>query len=97
MYLCSCRFMPRSRSVWCFWAKRYARLIFRLSFAATVRADRSLFGDKASPGDGRSRGDDPEFEDGVTTCISLIGVLAEASKKNSKLDVVKEFSAEESR
>ena len=72
--------MPRSRSVWCFWAKRCARLIFRVSFAATVRADRSLFGDKASPGDGRSRGDGPEFEDGVTTWISLIGVLAEASK-----------------
>jgi hypothetical protein len=39
-----------------------------------------LFGDRAPPGDGRSRGDGPEFEDGVATWISLIGVLAEASK-----------------
>jgi hypothetical protein len=57
----------------------------RLSFAAMVIADLSLFCGKESPGDGGFRGDGPVFDDGVATKISLIGVLAAASKSVAML------------
>lgn len=49
-------------------------------------ADFSLGGDKALLGEEGFRGDGPPFDDGVATKISLIGVLAEASKVFSHLE-----------
>ena len=48
-----------------------------------------MFGDKAMSGEEGFRGDGPRFDDGVTTRMSLIGVLAESSKSISKLDDTK--------
>jgi hypothetical protein len=39
-------------------------------------------------GDGGFRGDGPVFDDGVATKISLMGVLAAASKSVAMLDIV---------
>ena len=51
-----------------------------------VIADRSLFDDKAIPGDGGFRGDGPAVDDGVATRIPLIGLSTEASKRVSESD-----------